>query len=297
MILLNPSGSERRRIAVSWVDFWGNVTGRDLDGDGRDELLFHSENQLQAYRERDQTVLWKQPVIGNWYRLHPPSEKSGSRSTILAFKATNGAAFGLDAATGAVRWRAEPPRQENQTMRAELSLPADPHDRAAIISVDAHGQSTLSQHAWPTEASGRYHAPASQPMTYVTFDDPDRFRPLPWVPPTSPEGKLLVVDLTFTLLLVMAIVVRSLFWMRQHRWRLALGYLALFPLISLLMAVILLWTRSGHLDVSEQYAWSGWPWILLHGAVTLGAMTIGVTILVWVTRRLWRWLSALRARS
>ena len=297
IIILESTGVVRRRMPVSWVDFWSSLWGRDLDGDGREELIFRSKDELQAYREMDQSILWKQSGVANWFRLVQPRVGAAAPADILTFQYGEGAALGLDAASGAVRWRVEPPQQSNQAMRAELMVPTDPTEHKASISVDALGESTLEQTIWQTESNARFRAPPAQPMTYAAFEDPDKYRPLPWVPnhqrpwtspgaPRKPVGS----DDWISLLLVIVVIARCLFWIRQNRWRWALTYLAIAPLISLVAAVIMLSVNSGQLDVDEHYLWSGWAWILLHGTIILGSLTVAVTVLVWLAHRLRTWL-------
>ena len=302
IVILDSGGTVRRKIPVSGLDFWTNVAGRDLDGDGRDELVFRNQNELQVYRDLDQSTLWKQPAVSNWFRLLQPPAGTPVSTDTLTLQYGAGTAIGLESATGAVRWRSEPPRQENQSLHSELILPANPTGRAVSVSVDSRGESTLEQNIWSTDANGRFQSPPTQPMTYAPFDDPDRLHPLPWVPVGRFRGWARLdsherIDLFIALSLVAVVALRFLVWIRQKQWRRAFLYLSIAPVISLLAAVVMLVASARRLADGESYAWSGWSWILIHGTTSLAMMTIVATVVVWAFRLVRMGLRRWRAAS
>ena len=169
---------ERRRVAI--LDAQGHErSGRDLeagslpglwvadlDGDGRDELLFHDGGSLRACR-RDLSELWSLPTREAVRELLPGAQ--GRPATVVI-----NPSLGIDGATGRPIWTLGPARTILKT--------SDGSNLArALAGPDG---TTICRVAMPTSADGRYRVARGVTARPPTFDDdPRRERRLPWVRP------------------------------------------------------------------------------------------------------------------
>lgn len=281
ILVFDPQGDIRHRIPVGWVNTAAAWTARDLDGDRKEELLFMNEGQLNAYRVSDEHYLWKRPNGSYWVQIDEFRAGRKEQSETLVVWADR-TVFGLTAATGTARWRCEVPRQDQYQLVAGLSHQGKTDDPPLVVSHDSQSQNTLTQRAWPTDAYGRYQAPGAQPITFPPFDDPARFRPLPWgrMPWRKGMRNGLVETLSFLVFLGV-----SLNWTRQRKWRRALLYVLLAIGTAAVIGTLILY-NSAKLEAQEAYSWNGWYWILFIGGSVLGSLTVVAVAGLWLIKLL-----------
>ena len=139
----------------------------DLDGDGRDELLFHAGGSLRASRG-DLEEQWSWPTRETIREIIPASP--GRPATVVL-----NPLLGLDGATGRPIWSGGPARS---ILRA-----GDDKPLPRVLTV--RDGTTVCRVAMPISAGGNLSSSAqgrtgSRPAS-LTGDDPRLERPLPWV--------------------------------------------------------------------------------------------------------------------
>ena len=172
--ILDVQGHERRRRELEA----GSLPGlwvADLDGDGRDELLFHDGGSLRACR-RDLSELWSLPTRETVRELLPGAQ--GRPASVVI-----NPSLGIDGATGRPMWTLGP-------ARAILKTSDGSNLARALAGPDG---TTICRVAMPTSADGRYRvAPGVTARPSTLDDDPRRERQLPWVRPTPIYGDPLI---------------------------------------------------------------------------------------------------------
>jgi outer membrane protein assembly factor BamB len=112
LVLLDARGQEvQRRPMVE--PFVGNngffpVWVADLDGDGRDEVLFIADGKLLATRDGVDTVLWGWPLANKTDVVHE-IQTAGKDQPVTVVVDAGSRAYGLDGRCGKPRWRCDSP--------------------------------------------------------------------------------------------------------------------------------------------------------------------------------------------
>jgi len=162
IMILDARGRERpgRDLPPSWSS---RLTSADLDGDGRDELLFVDADRLRATRG-DLVDLWSWPSR-QWVRQVIPARAGQPAVVVLD------AMVGLDGATGRPRWAGQ---------GATVVLdPGGPTSAPRLLS--GHGDATICRRALPTRDDGSFQPTRGTPTASgLAHDDPRWLRPLPW---------------------------------------------------------------------------------------------------------------------
>ncbi len=173
------AAAARRRVAI--LDAKGHErTGRDLekgslpglwvadlDGDGRDELLFHDGGFLRACR-RDLRELWSLPTRETVRELLPGA--LGRPASVVI-----NPSLGIDGATGRPIWTLG-------SVRSILKTSDGSNLARALAGPDG---TAICRVAMPASADGRYRvAPGVTARPPALDDDPRRQRRLFWVRPT-----------------------------------------------------------------------------------------------------------------
>ncbi|MFN0051920.1 MAG: protein kinase domain-containing protein [Planctomycetales bacterium] len=284
IVVFDPQGTIRARIPVSSIGNASAWTALDADGDGKEELLYVNEAQLQAYRGSEQRDLWKWPR-GSWgFRLDAlrPGPK-GQPGTLVAW--ADRTVNGLNVATGEARWRCDVPRSDNYQLVASLDHRQNSDDAPLVVSYDSQSKSTMAQRAWPTNARGVYQAPGKSPLDFSEFVDPDRFRPLPWGRWHGRKGLRVGQAEALTFLVFVGTL---MYWATQGKWRRAGVYLLFAGVVSFTIGALLLRFAAAPLEAGELYSWEGWYWIVFIGSGALGALTIVAAVGLWLFKRLRR---------
>ena len=165
--ILDARGQERSGRDVeqgSLPGFW--VT--DLNGDGRDELLFHDGGSLRACR-RDLSELWSLPTREAVRELLPGAR--GRASTVVL-----NPSLGVDGATGRPKWMLGPARSILKT--------SDGSNLTRALS--GPDGTTICRVAMPTSADGRYRAARGVTARPPVLDnDPRREQRIIWIRPNA----------------------------------------------------------------------------------------------------------------
>jgi outer membrane protein assembly factor BamB len=186
VVALDARGRERahRELAPSW---WMTFESADVDGDGREELLFQYDGRLRAGRA-GLTDLWSWPTYRMIHQLIPA--RGGRAGTIvldamttttsqIGFGSHGGRAgtvivnpmLGLDGATGQPRWA-------GGSSGTVLDAGAGAQPPRVLTGFD---DATVCRMALPTTPEGAYQpARGSFVVPRPTRDDPRWRRPMPW---------------------------------------------------------------------------------------------------------------------
>jgi hypothetical protein len=165
----------------------------DLNGDGKDEILFEDRSHFRAVRGDLTTELWANNLAseyatvymnyGKWMFYDQPSvpdvvkefrpDASGKPVVVLG----NGVA--IDGASGRIAWRSEP------LWNGRLIAGPDPSRPLAVSSLRSETTASL---VLPAGETGAYVTPSAKSLAAkLVDDDPRVIRPLPWVA-GSPGG-------------------------------------------------------------------------------------------------------------
>ncbi len=274
IIMLDSQGKVRQSLPVDSAYSSSAWAALDVNSDGKEELLFIDRGHFVAYSGSGQRTLWQCPMTSNALRLDEfrTGQKGGQPATLVAWM--DRSVYGLDPATGSARWRCDVPKQDNYQLIADLRYPESATGSPIVASVGAQIKSTIVQHAWPATAAGIYQSPIPQPISLSKFEDPARFRQLPWSHGGIGKLELLVFLLQLG------------YWTGRRRWRRLGTQLLLWIILTAIMGTVIL--VADHLEPGEQYSLDGWYEILFIGAGTLGILTAiygaGAWLLKWARR-------------
>jgi hypothetical protein len=216
VVILNGEGRVGNRTALdlSWLQgspaldrvypWWAHA---DLDGDGKEELLFASGAHLCASRGRAQETLWKWPIpvpgegsgytpgLGEIVQIQPGAKDQAA--TVVVWVGT--LVYGLAGPTGLPRWRCDVPWAHTMhwfsgdptvQLLATDDLAGLPRILCRRQQTGLDFLSTVVRQAWPAGPDGRCQAPAPAPLTYApepVLAVPGQ--PLPWTPGALGSGR------------------------------------------------------------------------------------------------------------
>ena len=172
--ILDAKGRERagRELKPGSLPLLMNV---DLDGDGRDELLFHDGDSLRACHG-DFKEQWSRPTRETIREIIPAS--TGRPATVVL-----NPSLGLDGATGRPLWSIGPAG----------SIPRATDGNSMPRGLTGPDGTTVCRAAMPFSANGAYRPTEGVPARRASLrDDPRWERPLPWVRPVEPYADPLV---------------------------------------------------------------------------------------------------------
>ncbi len=282
----------RRRVAI--LDVHGHErSGRDLeassqpglwvadlDGDGRDELLFHDGGLLRACR-RDLSELWSLPTREAVRELLPGAE--GRAATVVI-----NPSLGVDGATGRPMWTLGP-------ARAILKTSDGSNAARALAGPDG---TTICRVAMPTSADGRYRlAPGVTARPPVLDDDPRRERRLPWVLPNRIYNEPFIQAAIVAPLVNVCIPVMVLWFATRRRfWSMRL-LIALPVVVGVSMAGSSM-VISLFLDELEPSRTPWWGSVYIVAWFSIGGLPIvafTVVLVLALVRRQWKKVGVLVA--
>ncbi len=253
LVLLDADGHELRRVAVQFTPSaegrrWKRanpaaetpatqlghfrVWSHDLDGDGRDELLFFEEDHLKALRADLRQVLWQWKLPGEDFEMLDIRPAEHGRPSLVVVRAGH-TVYGLDGATGRPYWRCTGPG-----LPAAVLYPTDA-DALPRVTFAVAKEVTACGQACRVGPGGE-DVLTAVPYLPTAEEDPRVFRPLPWCAGGALESGAPVVAASLLtqwlltggcavlLLIIPGLLVR---WaVRRRSWRLAVlpaGWLAL----------------------------------------------------------------------
>jgi hypothetical protein len=221
----------------------------DVDGDGREELLFLDDGQLCAAGGDALDVRWRWPLPDEAVRLVDlRATTPGLPVTLTVWSGQE--VFGLDGAAGQPIWRCsvtDAPRSRSSDLPEVRWLAAPGPGLARVQLVPstrtAYSASSAVRQAWPAAANGHYLAPRPTPGTYAALPAiAVPTRRLPWA-----QSDTVLIFAGGVTLLVVAIPAALVGWaMRRRSWLLGLlplcyaGLSLLLPWRAMLPAVVLL---------------------------------------------------------
>jgi hypothetical protein len=171
IVVLDDRGKEqfRRDLAPEY-----DITLRtgDLDGDGRDELVFWHGGRLHAWGG-DMAELWSSPDRSEWIESILPASAGDPALVMLRSGVT------VDGKTGLPRWSSQT-RLEWPPSPGTLLDPGSPSRRPLLVYNPASAMSIVRS-AMATTPAGVPASPVGDPVPPGRADgDPRWTRPLPW---------------------------------------------------------------------------------------------------------------------
>jgi hypothetical protein len=241
----------------------------DLNGDGRDELLFFEGDKLVATRGDFRHVLWRSPLSfpAGEIREFLPGAK-GQPATVVVRSGES--LYGLNGRTGGVRWRHDGAGEVLGLM------PGNDSWGGPRILCSVNKQFVSCRLALTTIPSGDYRPPAvGETVSPVKEVLPPR--PLPWESPFASSdrwfdkaglGHPMLPFLCFWVFLVGVAI--------KGGWR-GLGvFLMWYILLTLLVVGITLGLDSRKMEPGERYSGEGWYSIFLITAIGGGFASLVV---------------------
>jgi hypothetical protein len=222
--ILDARGHERagRDRPASWSN---HLMSADLDGDGRDELLFLDADRLHAARG-DLVDLWSWPTRQGIRQIIPAQ---GEQPSVVVLESM----IGLDGATGRPGWAGQGGR--------DVLDPGGPTQPPRLLS--SHGDATICRMALPTGVDGSFQPGRGAPVeaAYAVVD-PRWARPLPWnrssggsyVQGTFVLGGLAFINIVIPLA-ILHLATRRRFW--SVRLLLALPVAVAIPMAAFLTII------------------------------------------------------------
>jgi hypothetical protein len=177
LVVLDERGGVRKLERFQAPEGGLVLLGQDLDGDGGEELLVQTKDQVVVFRAGAQGVLWERPVSGGVREVWPAGQ--GHPATVFV-----GAGLGLDGRTGHPRWAGGPARAFLGTTDA-----GDPP-----LALSSRADTTVCRLTLPTSRETTFLAPAGRIGSYrVPKDDPRLVRDIGWE--IDPSDRLFVFTL------------------------------------------------------------------------------------------------------
>lgn len=288
LVALDANGREttRRplRLPGSQLDHGRFVWGAaDVDGDGREELIYLDDGQLCVAGGAELQPRWQRALTGEAARLVDiRAAAAGMRATLTVWSGPE--AFGFEGGTGQPLWRARVAEAPHSTSSdaarlVRLATPASMLPRLQLVHSQNSGyaQASVARQAWPVAPDGRYLAPIASPRSYPPIADlslPQRR--LPWAQADAAwifSGALTLVVAGIPLLLMV--------WAARRRsWLLGVlplchaGLSLFLPWRALVLAVVLL----GYAVWLCVWAARGRRWAALAGGLVFAGLAIAVGV-------------------
>ena len=260
LAILDAQGYERvgRDLQSGSVPTLLNV---DLDGDGRDELLFHDGGHLRACRA-DLKEQWSWPTRDTIREVIPPA--SGRPATVVLSPS-----LGLDGATGRPIWAGGPARS---ILRAS-------NDKSLPRVLTGPDEATVCRVAMPSSVEETYRAAQGVPAKPAALrDDPRWERPLPWVRPAEPYADPLV-QMALGATLVNVCIPVGILWLATRRRFWSMRLLLALPVVAAVLLTGYSTLSSLVLDRDQTTVPSWWGKFV--GAVLL--VMCGVPVVAYAT--------------
>jgi outer membrane protein assembly factor BamB len=263
----------------------GFLERADLDGDGKDELLWKTAGQLRVTRGGFLTPYWQWAVPGE-EGCKILTLESGKKGTSTVVCLTKPSVFGLDGRTGKPLWRCP----------HDFVVPRLWPELSPVWSY-AHGTAVCSL-AQPTGPDGRLLPPRDLPAWHPQQEeDPRLLLPLPW----ADSAMYLFYFLSGVLSLVLLIIPGLLLYgtVRWRSWFLGLLLVLDLGLILWAWTAKLIpdgvpWSQHQYADgLDKFFVWGflGADLRILRAVAGLPIFLFPGLLVLWVVRRRWRLLA------
>jgi serine/threonine protein kinase len=269
---LRSSGPARQPIPLKNFNLSAGWNALDMDGDGKDDLVFFDDDKLWAYRGGQVDAAWSWPLEGQPGKLlHLEPANKDHPATVVVWRGRS--IYGLDWNSSKVRWRAEantnPPADSQPHVN---SIPSwgmlrtdDPRFLPRFLVRYGDTLATDCIQTLPTAPTGVYLEQAQVPLEALHEVDQHFYRTLPW-------GHGDVYLGWYTLIGHVLFVLCLLYWALRRRWLKFMVFLGLAVALTVCVAIFFL-QKDGPLYPDERYSWESW-YILLY-------LGIGVAAVPW----------------
>jgi len=272
ILILDAHGRERSGRDVGQ---WITLASADLDGDGRDELLFHDDGRLRASRG-DLKDLWSWPCLDRIREVLPA--RAGQPATVVL-----NSMVGLDGTTGRPIWSGGPSKAVLETADAR-SVPR--------LLTGPEG-ATVCRMALPTSAEGAYQpARGESAKPSRVRKDPGWERALPW----ASEGNRTQYPVRYLALagiaLIDVVVPLAILWLatRKRFWSVRM-LLALPVVIAIPLGVGLTLKRLLPVELPDPIRWHAFLFFTLVSLAGLPPLAYLALVGSTLVRRRWRRLA------
>jgi tRNA A-37 threonylcarbamoyl transferase component Bud32/outer membrane protein assembly factor BamB len=249
----------------------------DLDGEGKDELVYVSGGKVRAVkvsgegRQPSHVTVWEWPLPGAGDILGIQPAGKGRSATVAMWSGST--VYGLDGATGQPRWRCDGPGQ------AAALLPAGAKgEMPGILFHIATPESTVCRQAVPVGPDGKYLEPATTPIDSTAGEEQWKEVPLPWEWAARQHlGRAALLGLACMALLGYAA------WKRTRP--LVLAMLACLFLVPLVPAIMAVWSDEPLPD--QRHGWGGWYLLwpfALSAPADAGPLVMIAVAIIWCLR-------------
>jgi serine/threonine protein kinase len=284
VVILDGAGKVRRRVEFrpGPLTSVGYYSGRswwraaDLNGDGKEKLLFYDGGKLQALEGERLESLWKWPVPegpATLLDVLPAGKTFPATIAVWAGKSV----YGLSGVSGRPRWRGEMPYTATNPSYGQRETVLMPDSNALGLPRLLAGDGCRL--TWLVDDQVRYLPPRGQPTVYAPLSDPVSLRPLPWAPGGYDNrfGEILgAVPWTLLWFVVPVLLIRWAF--KRNSWRLAF--------------VPALYQLALTLALRFPFARGPWGWDPRPGICCLSAAFLIVHAAWMIRRRLWALVDA-----
>ena len=284
VVVLNGAGKVRRRVEfrAGPLTSVGYYSGRswwraaDLNGDGKEKLLFYDGGKLQALGGERLESLWKWPVPegpATLLDVLPAGKTFPATIAVWAGKSI----VGLSGINGRPRWRGEMlttgPNSSNGQRETVLMADSNTLGLPRLLAGDG------CRLTWLVDDQGRYQPPRGEPIAFSPLPDPVSLRPLPWAPGGYDNGFGEILGAVPWTLLWFVVPVLLIGWaFKRNSWRLAF--------------VPALYQLALTLSLRFPFARGPWGWDPRPGICCLSAAFLIVHAAWMLRRRLWALVDA-----
>ena len=288
LVALDANGQERTRKTLNLPGTQfdsGRFVWRtaDVNGDGRDELLFLDDGRLCAAAGEALEVQWRSTLPDDAVRLvNVRAPAPGFPPTLTVWSGRE--VRGIEGSSGSLLWRcdvADRPRgggsEIPEVCRLDTPAPVLPHVQCFTPSQHPTAPVSVVRQAWPVSTTGRYMAPRPTPQTYLPIQEvavPQQR--LPW----AQEDTILIFSGAVTLL-VAGIPGLLVWWaIRRRSWLPGLlpvcyaGLCLLLPGCATMPAVLVL----GYAGWMGLWAVRLRKWAILAVACVHAGLSVGVLL-------------------
>jgi serine/threonine protein kinase/outer membrane protein assembly factor BamB len=291
---------DKNRIILPACDRIFRVWNYDLDGDGKDELLFFANGKLRALRDDLQQVLWERPLGDqDWELLDIDPAREGVPATIVV--RSGNTISGLAGPSGQPLWGCVGSGTPLAVLRGtQIGEPVR-------VVYDLGKEATVCRMSQPIGVGGDFQSAAGyRAPVEPAAEDPRTFRSLPWIaveelPDPWPFAPLQIWLATLGLALAVFVVPGAMLWwvVRHRAWW--FGFVPVLWLGLVLYGGYLFYTtqyeQASDYQIGQagelRFAWAVTLKFLVMAAVGLPTVTLLLVLFGLLRRGRWGWVALL----